>query len=535
MRLDLDDHGGALFPRAGAERQGRGQAARRTGAPRDPLSARQPDARPAPAIPRPWRGAKLSLADQGPNPRRLLDRVGRAGRGDHVVRQPGPGLSGRARPARSGCDRANDRADGRCRTRRGQHLRSADRGLQARRPQLLVDRRLQPPVARRDHRRPDVPPLRRHLRDLRLAGADAQVRQGPARRVREARRQGAARLDRHVPQRRLCRADLPGRGGVARTAAARRRQQVASRQAAGQLRRCRAGRADDQPGRALHRDPDRSVRRGPGRPPDDVHRLYDKGLRAAVRWPQGQPCRADEPRPDRRAARRTGNRVGRRMGAVRRARRQRRQRLARGARGLAARGQKRRTPGRGGSGSGALRGARGNRAIDPSGVRKDPVRAGQVGRSARRPDRHHLARRHRLDQSRRVRQPARAVPPPGAEGRVPRRADSLRPEVVGRQRRSAHRAGHRRKQPFPHARRAGSGGTAVRHPAAADWHGLRSVHRARARCAQLRLLPGCAVPAGGDAGRADAGAGRRRAPVDQLAADRDRPAGTDLLRAGLCR
>ena len=43
-----------------------------------------------------------------------------------------------------------------------------------------------------------------------------------------------------------------------------------------------------------------------------------------------------------------------------------------------------------------------------------------------------------------------------------------------------------------------------------------------ARCAQLCLLPGCAVHAGGDAIGPDAGAGRRRAPIRRHAADRPR-------------
>ena len=48
---------------------------------------------------------------------------------------------------------------------------------------------------------------------------------------------------------------------------------------------------------------------------------------------------------------------------------------------------------------------------------------------------------------------------------------------------------------------------------AADRHALRSVHQARPRCAELRLLPGRPLPAGGDAVRHHAGAGGRRAPV----------------------
>ena len=92
----------------------------------------------------------------------------------------------------------------------------------------------------------------------------------------------------------------------------------------------------------------------------------------------------------------------------------------------------------------------------------------------------------------------------------------------------AHRARHRREQPVPPARRARPRAPAVRRAPAADRHALRSVHRARPRCAELRLLPGCALHAGGDAVGHHAGARGRRAPVDRHAADRHRPAGPRL-------
>ena len=56
LRLDDRDHGRALFPCARAERPGRGQAARRAGAARDPLSARIADAA------RRWRISAASAA-----------------------------------------------------------------------------------------------------------------------------------------------------------------------------------------------------------------------------------------------------------------------------------------------------------------------------------------------------------------------------------------------------------------------------------------------------------------------------------------
>ena len=49
---------------------------------------------------------------------------------------------------------------------------------------------------------------------------------------------------------------------------------------------------------------------------------------------------------------------------------------------------------------------------------------------------------------------------------------------------------------------------AVRRAAPAGRHALRSLHPARPRCAQLRLLPGCPLPAGGDAVGHHAGARR---------------------------
>ena len=74
-----------------------------------------------------------------------------------------------------------------------------------------------------------------------------------------------------------------------------------------------------------------------------------------------------------------------------------------------------------------------------------------------------------------------------------------------------------------------------RRAAAADRHAVRSVHRARPRCAQLRLLPGCALHPGGDAVGHHAGRRRRRASVDRHAADRHGAGRARGVRAGLCR
>ena len=59
-------------------------------------------ARAAGEFPRLRRRAKLSEPDQGQDPGRFLDRLGRPRRRDHRLRQPGPGLSHRPRLARRG-------------------------------------------------------------------------------------------------------------------------------------------------------------------------------------------------------------------------------------------------------------------------------------------------------------------------------------------------------------------------------------------------------------------------------------------------
>ena len=75
---------------------GRGQAARRAGVPRDPVSARAAEPRQARAVPRLRRRAVLPVAHQGRRQRRFLDRLGRARRRDDAVRLAGAGLSAAA-------------------------------------------------------------------------------------------------------------------------------------------------------------------------------------------------------------------------------------------------------------------------------------------------------------------------------------------------------------------------------------------------------------------------------------------------------
>ena len=75
--------------------------------------------------------------------------------------------------------------------------------------------------------------------------------------------------------------------------------------------------------------------------------------------------------------------------------------------------------------------AGGRGAIDAGRVRPHPARSFQSRRRARGPDRHHLARRHGLDQPRRLGQPARPVPP-ARNGRCFRADQRLRQRKSGR-------------------------------------------------------------------------------------------------------
>ena len=67
---------------------------------------------------------------------------------------------------------------------------------------------------------------------------------------------------------------------------------------------------------------------------------------------------------------------------------------------------------------------------------------------------------------------------------------------------TASRTRHRRDEPVHHALGARAVARDQRRAAAAGRHAVRSLHRARPRCAELRLLPGCALHGGGDAVRA---------------------------------
>jgi hypothetical protein len=313
----LDDHpdDGALHEGAAPAGSRGGQAARQPGVPRHPASVRPPEPGQAEGVPRPGRGPVLSLANQGRRRRRLLDRLGRPGRGHDRLRLADPGLSGGARSGEARADGPDDLAAGRRRAGRGQHLRSPDRGLQARHPQHLVDRRLQSPEPGRDHPGSDVHALRRDLRGGRLDGRDAEVVQAPARSLRQARRRGAEGLDRDRAQRPLRGPQLPGRRGLAGAAehrsGRRRRRLDADRGLQGR----RSRRTDDGAGRPLHGDHPGGLRAGqPGRRAAVLHRLHRQGPAPAVPGPQGQSRRPDDRDPDRRAARPAGRGRGRGVG-----------------------------------------------------------------------------------------------------------------------------------------------------------------------------------------------------------------------------
>ena len=113
------------------------------------------------SIPRLRRGPELSLAHQGQRRRRLLDRLRRPRRRADALFV----ARARLRPGHGwGTDSAagpHGRACRRRRNGRGQHLRGPARGLEARPPQPLVGRRLQPPEPRRRRPRGPVGAIRR--------------------------------------------------------------------------------------------------------------------------------------------------------------------------------------------------------------------------------------------------------------------------------------------------------------------------------------------------------------------------------------
>ncbi len=151
--------------------------------------------------------------------------------------------------------------------------------------------------------------------------------------------------------------------------------------------------------------------------------------------------------------------------------------------------------------------------------------------------RHHLARRHGLDQSRRLGEPARHLRPRATERRVPRARRSSR-RSAGRMapQRPAHRARHRREQPVPACwRRSGCrrplfGARLLPIGTLYDPFIQRGLDALNYACYQDARFMLVATPSG--LTLAPEG-GAHQSIVH--AADRHRPARPDRLRAGLCR
>ena len=102
VRLARHHHDGALFPRAAPAGPRRREAACEPELPRDPVSARQADAREARSVPRLQGRAELSVAHQGCRRRRFLHRLGRPRRRADAVLLAGAGLRARALPEPTG-------------------------------------------------------------------------------------------------------------------------------------------------------------------------------------------------------------------------------------------------------------------------------------------------------------------------------------------------------------------------------------------------------------------------------------------------
>ena len=113
-------------------------------------------------------------------------------RGADAVLLAGAGLRQGAWLDEGSARGADDRAGRRRRDGRGQYLRGAAGGLEARPAQHLVGGRLQPPEPRRRGARRAVGEIRIHVPQFRLGRGDREIRPADAGGVRRARRRGAA-------------------------------------------------------------------------------------------------------------------------------------------------------------------------------------------------------------------------------------------------------------------------------------------------------------------------------------------------------
>ena len=174
--------------------------------------------------------------------------------------------------------------------------------------------------------------------------------------------------------------------------------------------------------------------------------------------------------------------------------------------------------------------------VDAGRLRRDPQRdRPRATATLADAHRHHLAGRDGLDQSRRLGQPPRPVRARGDGRHLQERAHPLDLQLGILAEGPAHRARHRRDEPVHPALGARPVAFALRRAAAADRHALRSVHRARPRCAELRLLPGRALHPGRDAvGITLAPEGGAHQSIAH-AADRHGAGRARRLRAGLRR
>ena len=328
------------------------------------------------------------------------------------------------------------------------------------------------------------------------------------------------------PNAALLGADLPGRRGLARAAAATRsatRAEV-TRAARAPLTTTSSPTLMTNLGGHCIETLLEAVRR---RADDDRPTLFIaytvKGFGLPLAGPQGQPRRPDDPGADRRAARRRwASAPGQEWEPLRRPRRA----DARAATPSSppCRSRRRPPPAHRAAPSPTLGpqfAGPGGRAVDPGGVRPDPRR-----------DRQDRQRRWPTASSPpRPTSPSRPTSAPGSTGAACSAARARRRLPDASASPSAQKwayaptgqhieLGIAENNLFLLLGARWACRTAVRRAAAAGRHGLRPVHRPRPRCAELRLLPGRALPAGRDALGRHAGAGGRRAPVDRHAADR---------------
>ena len=299
-RLGRDPDDRALFRCAAAAGPGRGQAACRPVFHAIQYLLGPPEPREARAVPR--RSAARNPTRRAPRTATIVDfSTGSVGLGVGMTLFASlvqDYLRLQAAGVRSAARRPHDRAAGRRRARRGQHLRGAARRLEARRPQPLVDHRLQPPEPRRVVSDRLFGRIDACSSDG-LARRDAEIRAPAAGGLRPARRRGACATGSTPARTRSIRrwSTRAARAGASICSRDLGRRRASARSSTSMTMRALA-RADDQSRRARPGHGARCLPRRRRRRADLLHRLHDQGLRAALRRPQGQPRRADEPRPD---------------------------------------------------------------------------------------------------------------------------------------------------------------------------------------------------------------------------------------------